>query len=140
MTDDRNIATELLVIAARGVSKSMSDALRPHGLAPAQFGILDLLDREGTLYPSTIARTLGIETSTTATTLKRTEAHGFITREPDPADARGVVVKMTPKGQAVLPSARESVRHVEARALKELNDDDQRTLKALLGQIIMNMK
>ena len=55
MTDERHLATELLVVAARGISKSMSDALRPHGLAPAQFGILDLLDREGTLYPSTMS-------------------------------------------------------------------------------------
>src|SRR6056297_1719907 len=140
MTDERHLATELLVVAARGISKSMSDALRPHGLAPAQFGILDLLDREGTLYPSTIARTMGIETSTTATTLKRTEAHGFIVREKDPLDARGVVVKMTAKGRDTLPSARAAVKKVEARALDGLTDEEQKILQSALNQLILNMK
>lgn len=141
MTEDKDpLATGLVMIAARGIAKAMSDALRPHGLAPAQFGILDLIDREGLLYPSTIARKLGIETSTTATTLKRTENHGFISREPDPSDARGVIVTMTSKGRNTLPHARSAVRSVEDRALAGLSDEEQKATREALARVIMNMK
>ena len=54
---------------------------------------LDLIDREGPLTPSTLARLAGLHPATITGILDRLERGGWVARERDPADRRAVLVR-----------------------------------------------
>jgi DNA-binding MarR family transcriptional regulator len=54
---------------------------------------LDLVDRYGPLSPSALARRAGLHPATMTGILDRLERGGWLVRERDPADRRGVVVR-----------------------------------------------
>ena len=54
---------------------------------------LDLIDREGPMSPSALARLAGLHPATITGILDRLERGGWITRERDPADRRAIVVR-----------------------------------------------
>ena len=54
---------------------------------------LDLIDREGPLTPSTLARLAGLHPATITGILDRLERGGWVTRERDPADRRAILVR-----------------------------------------------
>ena len=109
--------------AARAVNRALTEALRPFGLSFAQFCMIDLIDRGGPHYPSSLARKLDIETSTMASTLKRAENAGFIIRSADPNDKRGVVVNLTDQSRTILPDARAAVMAIEEQCADGLSGE-----------------
>jgi DNA-binding MarR family transcriptional regulator len=54
---------------------------------------LDLLVRHGPLSPSALARLAGLHPATTTGVLDRLERGGWVARDRDPADRRGVTVR-----------------------------------------------
>jgi DNA-binding MarR family transcriptional regulator len=54
---------------------------------------LDVIDREGPLSPSALARLAGLHPATVTGILDRLERGGWIARERDSSDRRGVVVR-----------------------------------------------
>lgn len=54
---------------------------------------LDLIARHGPLSPSALARRAGLHPATMTGILDRLERGGWVTRDRDPADRRGVVVR-----------------------------------------------
>ena len=56
-------------------------------------GCLDLIGRAGPLSPTALARLVGLHPATLTGILDRLERGGFITRERDPTDRRGVVLR-----------------------------------------------
>jgi DNA-binding MarR family transcriptional regulator len=54
---------------------------------------LDLIDREGPLTPSTLARLAGLHPATITGILDRLERGGWVNRERDPRDRRAVLVR-----------------------------------------------
>ncbi len=54
---------------------------------------LDLIDSRGPLSPSTLAKLAGLHPATMTAVIDRLERGGWITRERDPADRRGVQLK-----------------------------------------------
>ena len=54
---------------------------------------LDLISREGPLSPSALARRAGVHPATMTGILDRLERGGWIVRERDPADRRGVLIR-----------------------------------------------
>ena len=63
---------------------------------------LDLISRYGPLSPSALARRAGLHPATMTGILDRLERGGWIARERDPADRRGVVVRLAPGRNAVV--------------------------------------
>ncbi|ATX65289.1 MarR family winged helix-turn-helix transcriptional regulator [Roseinatronobacter bogoriensis] len=125
---------------SKAVSRELTEALRPFGLSFAQFSMIDLIDRSGHQYPSSLARRLEIETSTMASTLKRAERDGFILRSPDPNDARGVLVTITDHSRDILPKARDAVYAVEQRCAAGISGKEFEDGLAFLRKITMNLK
>jgi DNA-binding MarR family transcriptional regulator len=69
-------------------------------LKGADLQCLDLIDRYGPLSPSTLARRAGLHPATMTGIIDRLERGGWITRERDPSDRRGVVVRAVPSRRA----------------------------------------
>jgi DNA-binding MarR family transcriptional regulator len=62
-------------------------------LKGTDLGCLDLIAREGPLSPSALARLAGLHPATVTGVLDRLERGGWIARDRDPADRRGVIVR-----------------------------------------------
>ncbi|HEX5143422.1 MAG TPA: MarR family transcriptional regulator, partial [Mycobacterium sp.] len=63
------------------------------GLKDADFDCLELINRHGPLSPSAISRRTGLHAATVTGILDRLERAGWVVRERDPADRRGLVVR-----------------------------------------------
>lgn len=65
-------------------------------LKDVDLGCLDLIARDGPLTPTALARRAGLHPATVTGVLDRLERAGWVVRERDPADRRGVRVRALP--------------------------------------------
>jgi DNA-binding MarR family transcriptional regulator len=77
---------------------------RPHGLTFARYEALVLLtfSRTGALPMAKIGERLMVHPTSVTNTVKRLEAAGFVTREPNPRDGRGTLARVTDQGREVV--------------------------------------
>ncbi|HZX03294.1 MarR family winged helix-turn-helix transcriptional regulator [Kribbella sp.] len=69
------------------------------GLGASDSQFMTLLQTYGPLTPRQLTEHTGLTSGTVTGVIDRLEAHGFVTRQPDPADRRKVVV--TPSIEAI---------------------------------------
>jgi DNA-binding MarR family transcriptional regulator len=72
--------------------------------------------------------------------LARLERAGMISREPDPYDARGVIVELTARGRDLVDEAVAARVATEARLLSHLTRDEQDALSALLRKLLVSLE
>jgi DNA-binding MarR family transcriptional regulator len=84
-----------------------SQMRRDHGLTMARYDVLAHLNLAGgRLGLSELAGAIALSPSGLSKLLDRMEASGLIRREPDPDDARAAFATITPRGRALVRSAR----------------------------------
>lgn len=88
----RDLGIELSLLSQR-----MSGRLDLRG---TDLQCLDLIDRHGALSPRTLARMAGLHPATLTGVIDRLERDGWVTRERDPADRRGVILQAVPGRRA----------------------------------------
>ena len=66
----------------------------------------------------------------------RLAARGYVDRSPDPADRRGVIVRLTAEGKAAVDGAFEELLAAENALLADLPDRDRDRLAALLRTLL----
>lgn len=72
----------------------LNDAVGSHiDLLPGDLEVLDMIGREGPVSPREIADATGIHPATLTGLLDRLERGGWLTRRPDPADRRRVIIE-----------------------------------------------
>lgn len=109
---------DLIPHFARLLNKELTDALRPLGLSPAQYDVLEFVWREGSISPKAVIERRAVEPSSVTGILARLERDGFVMRETDPDDRRSLLVKPTEKARALEEAARATVRSVLARVTR----------------------
>ncbi|MGW5720244.1 MarR family winged helix-turn-helix transcriptional regulator [Amycolatopsis sp. NPDC003865] len=122
----------LLAVAARLVEHRWTAVLEGMGLTHAGLIALHTL-RDGPLPQRTLAQRCQVTDQTISRTLDRLGKAGFVTRTPDPADARRHVTRLTPQGRAV----HEQAVRAEPAVLGELGADD--AFRAGLLQVIARL-
>ena len=71
------------------------------GVSEGEMAILGMLSTAGEPQaPGDLAERLQLSSSRVANALKTLERKGFVTREINPEDRRGIIVSITPKGDA----------------------------------------
>jgi DNA-binding MarR family transcriptional regulator len=123
------------VALARGISD--------YELQPGWFDPLAALRRSGRpfeLSPTQLLATTMLSSGGMTKRLDRLEEAGLVVRRPDPADRRGTLVSLTPKGKAAVDAA--LVTHVanEERLLQPLSITERRTLDGLLRQLLAGLE
>ena len=123
---------------ARYFDQGLERMFAEHGLRRESWDALASLRRAGPPYrlrPTDFAATLMLTSSGTTKRLDRLEAAGHITREPDPADRRGVLIRLTDGGRALIDQA--AGRHLanEQRILGGLTAAERDELAGLLRKL-----
>jgi len=121
---------------ARLFARELAEAVRPLGLAPAQFMVLLELWREEALTQKDLVGRLDVEQATMAATLARMERDGLIERRPDQADARARRIQLTTRARALQEPALAAAKGVNARALADFSDEERDVLLSGLRRIV----
>jgi DNA-binding MarR family transcriptional regulator len=125
------------------VEPQLDDTLRQFGLNRASFDTLTALRRSGRPYRLS-ARQLAascMRTSATLTTrIARLAEAGLVTREPDPRDARSVLITLTDEGRAVIDAAAPRYLAAEAELLAGLTAHERRQLGELLRLLLLSIE
>src|SRR6202140_339426 len=85
--------------AARAVGRRFDGALRPLGLTNGQFSLMMSLNRPEPPGMAPVASLLVMDRTTLTAALKPLVRRGLVKLKPDPADRRGRLLILTPKGK-----------------------------------------
>ncbi len=124
---------------ARHLDLARRDAFTRHGIESWEFDVLAALRRAGSPYelsPGRLLRETLVTSGTMTNRVDRLAARGYVERSPDPADRRGVIVRLTWEGKAAVDGAFEALLEAETALLADLADRDRTRLAALLRSLL----
>jgi DNA-binding MarR family transcriptional regulator len=134
MDHDRNVVGALVVALGDRMRDATEEAAGMSGALPA--ALASLHEWAGGRTVDTLAGGLRLSHSRTVRVIDRLEAEGLATRERDPADGRGVLVRLTPAGErtgAAVLAARDAAL---AAALGGLPQRDRLALAGLAERVL----
>jgi DNA-binding MarR family transcriptional regulator len=128
-----------LMLCARRLERDFAAALDPFGLTFGDFDVINTLRRRGDARgtnPSDLARSSLITTGAMTTRLDRLERAGLITRAPDPADGRGVLVRLTREGEQRAEQALQAIIATDKAFLEPLGRRERDSVAAALKRLL----
>ena len=138
-TPDANIlATESVmntIKTAEILFDRIGRLLRPLHVSSAGGLVLGILRDHGAMSPSELGERLIVTRATVTGLVDSLQAQGYVDRSPNPADRRGQVVRITPRGLTVIQQVRTIIHRNEKAWLSALSDDELRDYIATLHRI-----
>ena len=133
--------TGRLMLCAGYYERAVGTVLQPLGLSIADFDVLNTLrrvtDQHGS-KPSDMARSSLITTGAMSSRLDRLERARLIRRTPDPADRRGVLVQLTPRGSKVARQALQELIVTNQAFLEPLSGQQRDSIASTLKQLLLH--
>jgi DNA-binding MarR family transcriptional regulator len=133
--------TGRLLLCARYYEQFVVAVLEPFQLSIADFDVLNTLRRvahQRGSKPGDLARSSLITTGAMTSRLDRLEAAGFVRRTPDPADRRGVLVRLTPSGTKVARQALQKLIAANQTFLEPLSAQQQDSIASAFKQLLLH--
>ncbi len=124
---------------ARHLDRARRTAFEAHQLEVWEFDVLAALRRAGAPYalsPGQLLAQTMVTSGTMTNRVDRLESRGLVQRLPDPADRRGVQVRLMAQGKDRVDAALADLLHRERDLLKGLSRTDQDELSALLRRLV----
>lgn len=124
---------------ARHLDLARRQAFAAHGLETWEFDVLSALRRAGDPYelsPGRLLRETMVTSGTMTNRVDRLLAKGLVERLPDPADRRGVLVRLTAIGRQRVDAALEGLLQHERVLLADLTAADRTALADLLRTVV----
>jgi DNA-binding MarR family transcriptional regulator len=131
---DEPTSALLMFVAHRAAEARVVEAVRAAGfddLTLAQSRIGQRLNREG-IRVTDLAEKAGVTKQTAGALVDDLEANGYVTRKPDPADARARLVVLTDRGETLCATAAAEIAKVEAEWRAHLGAKAYNELRAAL--------
>ena len=123
---DTTLSSDLLSVVAR-INRLANQRVRL-ALPFAQARLLAVIEDQGAARISDLAALDHCSQPTMTTQVRRLEDAGLVSRITDPADARAVLISITPEGIEALASVRADRGAVIDPYLSRLDDADRQTL------------
>jgi DNA-binding MarR family transcriptional regulator len=124
---------------ARHLDRARRTAFTAHDLEVWEFDVLAALRRAGRPYVLSpgqlLAQTL-VTSGTMTNRVDRLQARRLVERLPDPADRRGVQVRLTPQGKERVDAALADLLARERELLATLSSRDREALSGLLRKLV----
>ncbi|HWM73417.1 MAG TPA: MarR family transcriptional regulator [Nocardioides sp.] len=124
---------------ARHLDLARRQAFTEHGIESWEFDVLSALRRSGAPYelsPGRLLRETLVTSGTMTNRVDRLATRGYVERYPDPADRRGVIVRLSPEGKAAVDGAFAALLEAERELLADLPARDQQRLAGLLRTLL----
>jgi DNA-binding MarR family transcriptional regulator len=115
------------------VTKRTEEAL---GVSTAQLGTLYYLARHPQCSATELAAVLDLNKSAVSGMLQRLERAELVKRTPNPDDARGALLSLTARGEAVRAQSLAVTRKLSSEVTDGFSDDEVETIARFLASII----
>ena len=125
----------LLARLGRSSMLAFAELLAPLGLHPKHFGLMRVLDAEGSLTQGELGRIAGVDPSTMVGALDELEAKGLIERRPHPSDRRAHEVHLTPAAQDAMAAVAAAASEHAERFFAPLTAAERAELLRLLQKL-----
>lgn len=124
------------------ISQFIDANLARYNLNVGEFEVLAALARnpDRQLSPKELQKKILISSGGLSNRINRLEEKKFIVRIPDPADRRGVIVKITPEGRKLTLEAVETHVAIEKSLVQGLDAENKDQLAMLLKKLIQSQK
>lgn len=121
--------------AYKAINAELARRLEPHGVHPGQDYLLEHLWRKDGQPIGVLAERIGSEVPTLVRTVTRMEAAGLVRRDPDPADRRRVIVRLTRRGRRLESVVPAILAEVTELATVGMTESERADLVRLLGEV-----
>ncbi len=138
-TEPLEVLSRVVRVAQR-LDEGRRSAFQAHDLQLWEFDVLSALRRSGEPYqlsPGRLMRLNHVTSGTMTNRVDRLQARGLVARRTDPADGRGVLVRLTPVGRDVVDAALADLLAWEEGLLAALDADDRAELATLLRRLLL---
>lgn len=125
------------------IAAGLSEVFSRYGLSAADFQVVVNLRRAGSPYrlpQARLMKALTLTSGTVSVRIERLVKLGIVTREPDPADARGQLVQLTSRGLQLFDDIAPVHLANEDRLLAALSGDERLALAALLRRLLASFE
>jgi DNA-binding MarR family transcriptional regulator len=126
--------TSVLWRRERTMSHALAKNVHP-AMEPAAYGILTLLQHEGSLRATDIALSIGVGKPSVSRQLAALEGLGLVTRRLDPLDARSQRVLLTPLGEQQLQAAQTGRCTAFTELMRSWRPEDVEVLGSLIARL-----
>ncbi|HWE88190.1 MAG TPA: MarR family transcriptional regulator [Pseudonocardiaceae bacterium] len=136
------VATRLSRVDAH-LSAGVRRVFEDYDLSSPDFRVIVALRRSGAPYrlpQSRLMAQLALTSGTISVRLDRLAKRGVVVREPDPADRRGQLVRLTDEGVRLFDEIAPVHLSNEDRLLSALTDDERSTLTELLRRLLISFE
>jgi DNA-binding MarR family transcriptional regulator len=124
----------LLIQINKALHRRTSEELL--GMRLKAFLLLGYVRDRGAVSQQELETGLLMDANSVVLLLNETEAAGFSVRRRDPADRRRHMVELTAAGRAAVERAEKAREGIEDDVLSDLNPDERKTLRKLLGRVL----
>jgi DNA-binding MarR family transcriptional regulator len=132
-----------LLLCAGYLERAIVAALEPFGLSFGDFDVLNTLrrraDERGT-NPRELTRSSLITSGAMTSRLDRLEHAGLITRAPDPTDRRGVLVRLTERGEKLAQQSLQAVIAADEAFLEPLSQRQRGSVASALKLLLLRLE
>jgi len=127
----------VLNAAQNAIHLRFHSILEPYRLTVAQYKVLEHLfwHHPNGLGVKELSEHLGLAKSTISGIVDRVERDGWVKREPNPGDARKIIVQLTQKGIDIFEKIPKDREDFWRTTIGKLNGDEQNTLLELLKKL-----
>lgn len=125
---------------ARHLDRARRATFAAHDLEAFEFDVLTALRRAGQpheLSPGELVAQTLVSSGTMTNRIDRLERRGLVQRQPDPADGRGVRVRLTATGRSRVDGAFAELLEREAALLAGLSDRQRGTVAGVLRTVLV---
>ncbi|MEP6972665.1 MAG: MarR family transcriptional regulator [Actinomycetota bacterium] len=129
----------VVVLTGKAIREYFEDALTRAGASLATWVVLSGIVRGGWDNQRNLAKELRIEGATLTRHLDRMERDGLILRTRDREDRRQIRAELTPAGRALHGRLKAIARKEGTRACDGLTQEDEATLRRILGRMRVNV-
>lgn len=130
----------LLLGRVQGALRAAHDeGVAPFGLTTSQGAVLLNCLRGEANTPAELARLNDLDISSVSRILDRLEKRGLLKRSRTNRDRRQVIVKVTPKGRALVKKATPVAARVAAQAWRNVSEQEKQTLRTIVSKILGNL-
>ncbi|MDT4912227.1 MAG: hypothetical protein QOC66_1355 [Pseudonocardiales bacterium] len=128
----------LLTGAARVVADRLGDAVARAGIDDMRssfgFVIRALSERDRTL--TELSELLGVTKQAAIKVVDEMEDRGYVERQPDPADRRAKVIRLTGKARRVRRTALRASSRLEAELVQDIGEKDLQAMRRVLLRLL----
>jgi DNA-binding MarR family transcriptional regulator len=124
---------------ARHLDLARRQAFAAHGLETWEFDVLSALRRAGPPYelsPGRLLRETLVTSGTMTNRIDKMAARGLVARLPEPADRRGVRVRLTDSGRAAVDAALDALLDSERELLAGLSPAERDRVAVALRIVV----